>query len=561
MDRSDAAKPMHWFNEHRNPAIDVGLFAFPAYVLPVLVALVFLWTQPHRRFLRRLNRNPFELRAGTRNGVRNDQAGDFPRQLQGLLALFHVFCTGPALTQGRDHYKNDLFGYGSAEALSLLIAAFYLDPAMLTSYLGTSLGWMLLAIDQRTATAVLLLSLPCAWQLMGQTGLHHWQSGILLFLLALDYTDLEMVNHVRDVVTHYLYYWSLAVYMTCLLIGGSLSLIHSAARQENLQEAVDTILAGLYDTCVQVMKAIALVAVFLGPLALNTALTGFLGSCIGWRYIVVGRYATSPFEMGFAILLWCILYGLLWCVVQLLTENRDPQRREDYFDTFLHSMVISVDVTGLAATIMVLLWWTILTVPHHWTSTLGLGSEDKEPEVGATSHVPVCTRQWDCQTGTWRERLRSLEHEEAPTRREVCVPVEQGKTVKVTLSFLSDGSETDSTNIKVENPGDTTATSASVASDTTAEAKSPTLPRPQYKTNSHRQPTVEDEPVSDATSADPQECPSQTSAPDAEDGFADDNGDDDLEDQYLLSVTHAFGADFAAAVANKAVKAGSSSKQ
>ncbi|KAF2173171.1 hypothetical protein M409DRAFT_49653 [Zasmidium cellare ATCC 36951] len=364
MGHINTTEPTQWSDERRNPAIDFGLFAFPAYVLPVLVASIFVWIKPHCRFLQRLNRNPAQLGPGVLNGVRNDRAGDFPRQIQGLLALFHVFCTGPALTQDNKSYKDDLFGYGSAEALSLLIGAFYLDPAMLTSYLATSTGWILLAINKRFSSAAMLLSLPCAWQITGYTGIYHWHSGILLFRLASDYIELDLVDHVRENVTYYLKSWNQAFYITCIIIGATINLVRSAARRESLQEAVDTILAGLYDACLQVVRAIVHLAAFLGPVALNAAITGFLATCIGWRWIVVGKPANSPFSSPLAMCLWALFYLVLWCLVQFLTEKRDRQRRQDVVDTFLYEMVICADVTGLAAALMVLLWWTIVVLLH-----------------------------------------------------------------------------------------------------------------------------------------------------------------------------------------------------
>lgn len=367
MDQRQTAQPRHWFNEQRNPAFDFGLFALPAYILPVLVASIFIHTKPHRRFLQRLNRNPAEINQAVLNGVRNDRAGDFPRQLQGLLALFHFFCTGPALTQGKSHdnYKEDLFGYGCAEALSLLVGAFYLDQTMLTTYLAASSGWILLAINTRFSHAAALLSLPCAWQVLGHTGIYHWQSGILLFVLALDYAGFDFVSYMPEVAVKYLKPWLRTVYIPCLLIGGTLNIIRSAARRESLQESVDTILAELYDTYKEVKRLAIHLGAFLGPVALNGAITGFLLACIGWCSVVFGNYANGPFSSTIALKLGFLLFYLpLWCVVQLLTDSRARRERGDMMETFLSEMVICGDVTGLAAILMVLLWWTALVLPH-----------------------------------------------------------------------------------------------------------------------------------------------------------------------------------------------------
>lgn len=367
MDRSRTAQPRHWFNEQRNPTFDFGLFALPAYILPVLLASVFIWTRPHRRFLQRLNRNPAEINQAVLNGVRNDRAGDFPRQLQGLLALFHVFCTGPALTQsiGSNKYKDDLFGYGSAEALSLLVGGFYLDPAMLTTYLAASTGWILLATDTRFSNAAALLSLPCAWQVLGHTGIYHWQSGSLLFVLALDYAGFDFVHYMPEVAVNYLKPWSLTMYTSCLLIGGTLNILRSAARRESLRESVDTILAELNDTYREVKRLAVHLSAFLGPVALNGAITGFLTACIGWRSVVFGNPVNAPFSSSLAPKLGFFLFYLpLWCMVQLLTDSRDRRERRDMMETFLSEMVICADVTGLAAILMVLLWWAALVLPH-----------------------------------------------------------------------------------------------------------------------------------------------------------------------------------------------------
>lgn len=365
MRRSRPIQPQHWFNEHRNPAFDFGLFALPAYLLPVLVAAIFIWTKPHRRFLQRLNRNPAEIAPAVLNGVRNDRAGDFPRQLQGLLALFHVYCTGRALTGSSDFYKADLLGYGSAEALSLLVGAFYLDPGMLTTYLTASMGWILLAINAKFSSAAALLSLPCAWQIVGHTGLYHWQSGILLFVLALDHAGFEFVRAMPDTAVRYLNCGYLTMYFVCLLIGGTLNLLRRGPRLENLQEAVHIMLQGCYDTVKEVKQALGVLGAVIGPIALHGTITGFLTACIGWRFIMFGNPANSPFSSALALKLgFLLLYLPLWCVVQLLTERRRRRGMPDVMETFLREMTICADVTGLAATVMVSLWWTVLALLH-----------------------------------------------------------------------------------------------------------------------------------------------------------------------------------------------------
>lgn len=355
------AQPKHWFNEHRNPAINLGLFAFPAYILPILVATIFIWSQPHRRFLQRLNRNPLAPSRALRSRVRNDQAGDFPRQIQTLLAVFHVFCTGRALSSTTQFYKDDLLGYGSAEALSLLVAGFYLDPAMLPSYLATSTGWILLAIDKRLFAAAGLLSLPCAWQVLGQTGLSHWQSGILLLLIALEYAELDLGS---DLVTYCTEHWIMAIQFPCFIIGGLMYLFRAAATQGNAQEATKVILKGIYDFCEESLGWVPRVCASFAPIAINVAATSFLAACIGWRWILLEETANSPFASRSTWGIWLFFYLMVWCLIQLLTERNDHQEDEKVMETFLREMTIDADVTGLTTTLTVILWWTILVIPH-----------------------------------------------------------------------------------------------------------------------------------------------------------------------------------------------------
>nr|OQO23502.1 hypothetical protein B0A51_12418 [Rachicladosporium sp. CCFEE 5018] len=357
--------PTLWTDPMRNPTLTLAYITWPAYSVPLLVAAAFLFTKPWRCLFVRHDDQLQQRRVGNplanwvNDGLqRAFEVGDLQQQVDGLIVISHIIYTGNALRRCGEPYQAELMVNCCFEALTLLAAAIYSEPARMVPYCVTAMGWILLPLHKTVSAApAALLALPCAWQLVEKTRIWEWNSGTLLFIMAYNLDPRLQPPNLRA-AEEYLCSRTLVLYLFCMLIGTSFRLGNITLVAHALESRV---LADVSRFAAEALRLIAFLVALLGPAAAFATIAAFCYSCIGWQWLLYQRPANRPGFSLPSLVFGGLTYLHLWVVAAVVRATTRPARWRTAVSALLYSEILfCADILGLSCTIMIAHWWLLI---------------------------------------------------------------------------------------------------------------------------------------------------------------------------------------------------------
>lgn len=335
----------HWWNEHEHPTIAFGSFAFPAEILPYILAFAFIFWKTYpgvRQPADAQNRQPDISAAAPPQDAVPDYpplagvAPDLNIHAEQALAFFHgtltvrALCLVQVYNPGRkDSIIPDLGTLCLVQAAALLLGGLLFgQPRSGLPPTLTAAGWILFKYSDYESSLnlalVLALAVPCVWKLAGPVGIGGQISGMLLLVLVIDAAIPEKAALREWTFLGVLELWRIGVCFGTQAVGYLIDVMRSPPRLQRqdwpsyLRYLSDAINSGL-DSFGTVM---ARTLVVMAMLAVSMACAGFFNACLPWKHLVFGLYAQSPFEMGMAIILGAMFYIGPWALVMYFKRGR-----------------------------------------------------------------------------------------------------------------------------------------------------------------------------------------------------------------------------------------------
>jgi len=338
-----SSEAQYWFNEVKHPALKLKGIAFPAYILPTFIPIVYLLSRPslhHGRAGSATSANEAETNTLHQKGVKADaethilsQQEEHPRWkkwLRNTVRIYHHLWTFQALlVQQSNPYKLYSSFYCHAEAIALVLTGCILERDTTRSRVAAATGWVVCLFQERigyasipTSVGMSALAAPCAWTL-GQTD-NYWSpsSAILLLVLTADpYIAADSPIRTPKFLGGEL--WPLGI---LVLIALAKAAPHIVRQVTNLGDDI----AGSpwrhakdFATVVvpEIANGLARAILILSVLAMAFGFTGFCCSSLGWSWVIDGRPANAP-AFGPAVAFGGMLFLVVWSGMIVLHGDR-----------------------------------------------------------------------------------------------------------------------------------------------------------------------------------------------------------------------------------------------
>lgn len=362
----------HWFNEIQNPPLTIGSLVFPAYLIPVFLSTFFLLTRSHLNHLLHQRGRPeyayvHHLRAAPAPAPAR-RGFQWPELIlldpARALTFFHARWTLQALVRSGAPYRENIQKSALLETLALLFTVIFdNDPEALTSHLATATGWALFLLPSEHANlarnASALLATPCALNIFAPIGILQSTSGVLLLVLTSNIATPSA---------------TFALSAFCISLSILLRYVRAPPghRWDNGLVSHHPFFAPLLDFLREIVRTIVGGLAMLLPLICSILLAGFCAACLGWKWIISQRPATSPLQ-GPHIAMFIVgsLFGWLWIARSFMRsvlgqEEIDDEaegvragRPRDARTLFFRQLRICVPLLGWTVTSLVGLWWAL----------------------------------------------------------------------------------------------------------------------------------------------------------------------------------------------------------
>ena len=344
------APPEHFWNERKYPTITTGPIAFPAPILPILVAFGFVFYKtlpeqlgrernraPNAAQQQRVQRNRFH----NANNLPAD-APDLQHYASNALAFFHRFSLQHAIFKSIHAIDSkrtvpSQFCYLQAAAL-VLGGTVFGQSSTLKPCIATGLGWTLLglalprSLTDQYLVAIALIALTCTLvqPKSGRTG--EALSAVVLLTLACDgllpTTHPVRVYHIfPDLETWRLMPIAVTVSGRWLIeklhawIYPPPDLLETAQPRSLANALFSTLTAFAQDFILAITRVLSVI----GPLAASIIISAFIISCLPWKRVLSGRPSEPPAATYPALLM--VSYPVLGTFVLLQPRRRQQQQR------------------------------------------------------------------------------------------------------------------------------------------------------------------------------------------------------------------------------------------
>lgn len=330
-----------WFNKCKYPSIQIGPFSFRLFVLPIVASLLFLLDKRYSLFVSlglpqtTAPIPPLDQEIGGKRekGHISDTENQIPLREDRPVTHWHkwvkrmvwFYRMGWTWQQGilldATHRRSQMFSPRATaveEALSLLLAACVSDQKPRRACFVTILGWAAWGAQNwvqenagiYASTGYVLAAMPTMWLLGGEDKALSFLSGFALATLAID-PHISTKSSLRRAIWFERYLWPLGLIAAVAL---AKEIYHAVSRGLESDSTIGYELSRLlYATFAFSRTDIAdlgrsLLAA-ISPLAAVVAaglVTGFLSSCLAWKWAVLSEAASAP-TYGPALLLTFII--------------------------------------------------------------------------------------------------------------------------------------------------------------------------------------------------------------------------------------------------------------
>ena len=354
----------YWYSEKFNPSISLGRVSFPAYVLLVSACLAFFLTNGPRRLLR--NEHAAQVRKQQPPPIKTAR---LPAQLSALVDILYIAYTCAIIWKDIQNYHTAVVSICYTQSLSLGLAGCYVGEGTVVPCLATALGWILLPPpDHRPSTIALTLTgmllVPCKHNQTYTTEFFERKSAIVLAVMALDFLQRTTTGPLPHDFGNFDFSGISAstVACCCLVLGICVKVYHDRPTpppETEMDQVPATTANGLMDN--QLHMIVSFVT-FLGPMAIVTNLMGFFASCIGWRWLLLHKPASTANLTQLSTFLGSLAFIVPWGLTTFIKGLRSlrPSNWNGLYAVFRIEMLYCMDLSGLMSSLLIGLWLLVV---------------------------------------------------------------------------------------------------------------------------------------------------------------------------------------------------------
>lgn len=366
--------PAWLLDENLIPTIRIGTLAFPAPVIPVLLAAAFLYWKITTRIVRRRSGAAGNEAVPRRRGDRH-RHGDIGNgwDMKKMIYMFHAYVTESTFMHfGRSLLPRDVLA--CCQVAAILFHGEAIRPGARKSCLAGALGWCLISFLETAPAgaavpllcAVVGFAAPSAWQvgsIRGSMWLEQSASGTLLMLLA-GTRGLVFFNQDEAEVWVRANCGKACLALACLKGFNGLIMLRLNRSSGTGRVANDSSGWTIEDATGKVKwfvaalaRLVTLLASLLGPLVGGVLCTAFLSSCLPWGSLLFHKCATPPSFSTPSLLIGGFLYVSLWSIWRFVEAFANARHaNKGLRDLLRDEVVISSDLIGWSCVLLILLW-------------------------------------------------------------------------------------------------------------------------------------------------------------------------------------------------------------
>ncbi|KAK4550551.1 hypothetical protein LTR36_000130 [Oleoguttula mirabilis] len=360
--------PSDLWDDTRFPCIRLGIVRFPAFILPLAAAFLFVSVKMQRRPTHPLRDAPIlrTMEHPPLNEINAPAAApDLDRFAAVSLDIFHYFTTFHVLYHGNISWHSadsaGVLGLSSAVALVLDGIVFRRSGAL--PCVATALGWACFVLRRPSSSGlpfmclVALLALPCAWHICGSTQRGPWASGTLLLAYACDGLLPPTARIRGHRISPTIEDWPLVLWLASALMADVAQRARSVAARPHQPDGQPSALLNAASWVFDGLPAmIVRLATLMAPLAAAVCVTGFAFSSLNWRFLVLGLPSRPPVLDATALLAGQLALVLAVILAQL--RKHEEGGRRDKLDgmSLPRATRLFADSTGWAVAAWVALW-------------------------------------------------------------------------------------------------------------------------------------------------------------------------------------------------------------
>ena len=365
--------PRSW-NEIRFPWINLQLINFPAFILPLAGSFICVFTKTYRGSCRPpqgpllRKTQPDRIEHIQREANPPAAAPELDWYVARSLDIFHYFTIWKALYYGNISWHGNDSILCFSEALALVLEGFVFCRSNTLSCSLTALGWAAFRFRRDSSSIdmwlLVILALPCAWQVLGSTQRGPQSSGTLLLAHACDGLLPPLSFLRRHSVAPLTADWQLVVWLISAFIADVIVKKWRSAEEEphrgpnRFVLALSNVLGGLP---IMLARTVTLMSL----LAASVCITGFAFSCLNWRFLLYGLRSRPPVLDMTALVAGQL--ALVPAMIHMYLKQDEERKHQDVFDwSFFFRMAhLFADSIGWAVTLFVTLWGVLTALAAY----------------------------------------------------------------------------------------------------------------------------------------------------------------------------------------------------